>query len=136
MRIDGTNIEPPGRNRSSTDPIADEGCYCSVQTGKLCQNIVANQFGVHKSTVKKFVYCFCKGMVLSVIHSLIKVPTAEEACAIARRFEQKFSIPQIIGCIDGTHIPVLPPSDGYKDFVIRKGWPSYVLQAVVDDMYR
>ncbi|XP_060786282.1 putative nuclease HARBI1 [Neoarius graeffei] len=98
--------------------------------------LIANQFGVHKSTVKKFVYAFCKGMVATIIHQLIKVPTAEEASAIARRFEEKFLIPQIIGCIDGTHIPLLPPSDGYKDFVNRKGWPSYVLQAVVDDMYR
>uniref|UniRef100_A0A671XEC2 DDE Tnp4 domain-containing protein n=1 Tax=Sparus aurata TaxID=8175 RepID=A0A671XEC2_SPAAU len=84
----------------------------------LKYRVVANQFGVHKSTVKKF------------------VPTTEEAISIARRFEQKFHIPQIIGCIDATHIPVLPPSDGYKDFANRKGWPSYVLQAVVDDMYR
>ncbi|XP_061584890.1 uncharacterized protein LOC133450329 isoform X1 [Cololabis saira] len=98
--------------------------------------VVANQFGVHKSTVKKFVYIFCKGMVSSVIQNFITVPTAEEAVAIARRFELKFNIPQIIGCIGGTHIPVLPPSDGYKDFINRKGWTSYVLQAVVDDTYR
>ncbi|XP_029960894.1 protein ALP1-like [Salarias fasciatus] len=98
--------------------------------------VIANQFGVHKSTVKKFVYSFCKGMVSSVIHSLIQAPAAEEARAIARRFEQKFSIPQIVGCIDSTHIPVLPPRDGYKDFMNRNGWPSYVLQAVVDDTYR
>ncbi|KAJ8245206.1 hypothetical protein GJAV_G00273900 [Gymnothorax javanicus] len=75
-------------------------------------------------------------MVSSVIHKLIKAPTVEEACATARRFQQKFGMPQIMGCIDGTHIPVLPPSDGYKDFVNRKGWPSFILQAVVDDAYR
>ncbi|KAJ8273847.1 hypothetical protein GJAV_G00106160 [Gymnothorax javanicus] len=75
-------------------------------------------------------------MVSSVIHKLIKAPTVEEACATARRFQQKFGMPQIMGCIDGTHIPVLPPSDGYKDFVNRKGWPSLILQAVVDDAYR
>jgi len=98
--------------------------------------VVANHFGVHKSTVMKMVYQFCKGMVTSAIHNFIKVPTTDEAISIASRFKQKFNIPQIIGCIDGTHIPVLPPSDGYKDFVNRKGWPSYVLQAVVDDMYR
>ena len=73
-------------------------------------------------------------MVSSVIHNSIKVPTTEEAVSIAHWFEQKFHIPQIIGCIDGTHIPVLPPSDGYKDFANRKGWPSCVLQAV-DNMY-
>ncbi|XP_049914823.1 putative nuclease HARBI1 [Epinephelus moara] len=74
--------------------------------------------------------------VSSVIHKLIKEPTMEEACATARRFQQKFSMPQIMGALDGTHIPVLPPSDGYKDYVNRKGWPSFVLQAWVDDVYR
>ncbi|XP_056292436.1 uncharacterized protein LOC130207772 [Pseudoliparis swirei] len=98
--------------------------------------VVANHFGVHRSTVKKMVHQFCNGMVTSALGHLIKVPTTEEAIGIAQRFEQKFNIPQIIGCIDGTHIPVLPPSDGSKDFVNRKGWPSYVLQGVVDDMYR
>uniref|UniRef100_A0A671UEH1 DDE Tnp4 domain-containing protein n=1 Tax=Sparus aurata TaxID=8175 RepID=A0A671UEH1_SPAAU len=87
--------------------------------------VVANQFCVHKSTVKKFVYKFCKGMVSSVIHNFIKVPTTEEAISIVRRFEQKFHIPQIIGCIDGTRIPVLLPSDGYKDFANGKGLQAY-----------
>jgi hypothetical protein len=83
---------------------------------------VANQFGVHKSTVKKFVYMFCKEEMLSlVIHNFIKVFTTEEAIGIARRFKQKFNIPQIIGCNDGTHIPVLPPSDCYKDFCSKAG---------------
>ncbi len=64
-------------------------------------SVITNQFGVHKSTVKRYVYLFCKSVV--------------------------------IGCIDGTHIPVLLPSDGYRDFVNRKGWPSYIIQAVVND---
>lgn len=42
------------------------------------------------------------------------------------------NIPQIMGLLDGTHIPLLPPSDGNKEFVNRKGWPPYILQAVVD----
>ncbi len=78
---------------------------------------------------------FCKGMVTEVAQHLIRVPILEEACAVAQRFEVKFHIPQIIVCIDGTHIPVLAPSDGYRDLVNRKGWTSYVLQGVVDDKY-
>ena len=95
--------------------------------------LVANQFGIHKSTVKKFLYMFCKGMMAGPIRQLIRVPSDEEAVEIAGWFEAAHRIPQIMGIIDGTHIPILPPSDGYSDFVNRKGWPSYVLQAVVDD---
>uniref|UniRef100_A0A1A8ADX0 DDE Tnp4 domain-containing protein n=1 Tax=Nothobranchius furzeri TaxID=105023 RepID=A0A1A8ADX0_NOTFU len=72
---------------------------------------IANQFGVHKSTVKKMVYLFCHGMVDS---------------------SHQNTDP---GCVDGSHIPCLPPSDGYRDFINRKGWPSYVLQGVCDDKY-
>ncbi|XDV14258.1 hypothetical protein PO909_002432 [Leuciscus waleckii] len=95
--------------------------------------VVANQFGVDKSTVQKFVYMFCKGMVHGPIRDFIRIPDEVEASEIARSFEEVPSVPQVMGLIDGTHIPILPPSDGYKDFVNRKGWPSYVLQAVVDD---
>ena len=35
--------------------------------------------------------------------------------------------------IDGTHIPVTAPFDGYRDYVNRKGWTSIILQAVCDD---
>ncbi|CAJ1071691.1 uncharacterized protein LOC127630384 isoform X2 [Xyrichtys novacula] len=95
--------------------------------------LVSNQFGIHKSTVKKFTYMFCQGMLKGPIKELIQMPNEEEASEIATRFEAAHFIPQIMGLIDGTHIPILPPSDGFKDFVNRKGWTSYVLQAVVDD---
>lgn len=86
------------------------------------------------NAVKKFVYMFCKGMV-SYTKNVIQVLSLEKANAIAHRFEMEHHIPQIIGGVDGTHIPIVPPKDGYRDFVNRKGWPSYVLQAVVDDQY-
>ncbi|KAL7395855.1 hypothetical protein ABVT39_024490 [Epinephelus coioides] len=97
--------------------------------------LVANQFGIHKATVKENIYMFCKGMVRGLLRDLIQMPNEEEALEITCRFEAWHYIPQIMGLIDGTHIPIHPPSDGYRDFVKRKGWPSYVLQAVVDDRF-
>ncbi|KAL7385296.1 hypothetical protein ABVT39_018766 [Epinephelus coioides] len=98
-------------------------------------HLVANQFGIHKATVKKITYMFCKGVVRGLLRDLIRMPNEEEALEIARRFEASHYIPQIMGLIDGTHIPIHPPSDGYRDSVNRKGWPSYVLEAVVDDRF-
>ncbi len=44
---------------------------------------MANQFSVHKSTVKKSVCIFCKGMMNGPIRDLIPMPGEEEASEIA-----------------------------------------------------
>ncbi|XP_064482741.1 uncharacterized protein LOC135395483 [Ornithodoros turicata] len=95
--------------------------------------IVANQFGVHKSTVKKFVYLFCVTVKRHLAKKYIKMPSAQEATRIAERFEEKCHLPQIFGAIDGTHVPITAPKKGYRDFTNRKCWSSYNVQAAVDD---
>ncbi|TSK77102.1 Protein ALP1-like [Bagarius yarrelli] len=81
---------------------------------------IAYRFGVHNATVMKFVYMFCKGMVNQAIRHFIKVPNPQEARAIAERFQSRFCIPQVIGCVDVTHIPVLAPRDGHMKFLNLK----------------
>jgi hypothetical protein len=50
------------------------------------------------------------------------MPDEIECENISHHFERKSYIPQLIGAIDhGTHIPILPPSEGYRDFVNRNG---------------
>lgn len=134
--IMNTVMKPQENTVRRPIPVEMRVAIVIYKLASCCEyRLIANQFGVHKSTVMNFVRLFCKGMVESEIHQFIKVPTREEARTTARHFKEKFHLPQVIGCIDGTHIPILPPSDGYKDFVNRKGWPSYVLQAVVDSAY-
>lgn len=98
--------------------------------------VVGNMFGVHKATVHNCVYLFCNVVTKRLLKQFVKMPDAAEAIFLAQRFEQRCKLPQVIGAIDGTHIPVLPPSSGYRDFINRKGWPSLVLQAVVDSSGR
>ncbi|XP_029164237.1 protein ALP1-like [Nylanderia fulva] len=88
--------------------------------------------GIHKSTVKKCVYKVVKAINQIMLQNYIYMPHEKEAKFIAQNFEEKCGIPQIIGSIDGTHIEIIPPSEGCKDFVNRKGWPSYNVLAVVD----
>jgi len=97
--------------------------------------VVGNLFGVHKSTVHTCVYQVCKAInkLLRPLH--ITMPTLDEAKFISQCIKKKTGMEQLIGAIDGTHIPVLPPKIGYRDFVNRKGWPSMVLQGYVDNNY-
>jgi len=59
------------------------------------------------------------------------MPSENEAKDIAEVFEQVTNIPQIIGAIDGCHIPITAPEEGHADFVNRKQICSLVLQAIV-----
>uniref|UniRef100_A0A8C5NC21 Protein ANTAGONIST OF LIKE HETEROCHROMATIN PROTEIN 1-like n=1 Tax=Gouania willdenowi TaxID=441366 RepID=A0A8C5NC21_GOUWI len=99
-------------------------------------NFISNQFGVHKSTVKKFVYMFCRAMVQGPMEQLIRIPDETQAQEISRGFEEQHHMPQIMGVIDRIHIPILAPSDVLQDFINEKNWASYVLQAVVDNTCR
>ncbi|XP_067945132.1 uncharacterized protein [Watersipora subatra] len=55
---------------------------------------------------------------------------------MAAFIEKNCKYPQAIGAIDGSYIPVKPPLDGKADYICRKGYPSIVLQGVVDGHYR
>jgi len=84
--------------------------------------VAGNVFGVHKSTVK-----IVKTINNVMAHTYINMPN--QAKYIAMQFENRSHIPQIIGYIDGTHVSI--PEEGYRNFLNRKGWTSYNVQAIV-----
>ncbi|KAE8748732.1 hypothetical protein FOCC_FOCC004535 [Frankliniella occidentalis] len=96
---------------------------------------VGNQFGVHKSTVHNCLYAFCIAVNDELGAEHIRMPDEAEATIIANQFEAITNIPQIIGAIDGSHIPITGPETGRADFTNRKGYCSFVLQALVDCQY-
>lgn len=98
--------------------------------------VIGNNFGIHKATVWKCIHRVIDAINTELMSSWITMPNDDECYQIAAAFERKTHVPQLIGAIDGTHIPILPPSNGYRDYINRKGWPSMILQAVVDNKYR
>ncbi|CAN7976523.1 unnamed protein product [Ixodes persulcatus] len=77
-----------------------------------CELVVANQFGLHKSTVKKYVCPLCQTLRTKLMMDFIRQQNVEEARQIAANFEGRCHIPQIWGAIDGIHIPILAPRKG------------------------
>ena len=51
-------------------------------------------------------------------------------------FHFKWGSPQCIGAIDGSHIPIIAPTENRLDYYDRKGHHSVILQAVVDHEYK
>nr|CAB3251812.1 putative nuclease HARBI1 [Phallusia mammillata] len=95
---------------------------------------VAHNFGVSKASVynclKRFCLAICKRLDMFIF-----MPSESEAKEIATRIQREHHFPQVMGCIDGSHIPITAPMQGKKDYTNRKGWDSMVLQGLVDDHY-
>ncbi|VDI37724.1 Hypothetical predicted protein [Mytilus galloprovincialis] len=49
---------------------------------------------------------------------------------VVRKFREKRGFPGIVGCIDGTHIHIKPPTEHPQSYVNRKSFHSVILQAV------
>ena len=74
-------------------------------------------------------------MYITVNHLQVKFirwPDAEKRGAIAQSFVTKNNFPDIIGAIDGSHIPIIAPNEYHENFINRKSFHSIVLQVVCD----
>ena len=84
-------------------------------------------------------------MVLHVVHEIcqilsenigpkiVKFPVSKQEVAEATgHFLQKFGFPQVIGCIDGTHIPIKQPSENSHDYFSYRMCHTINCQAICD----
>ena len=96
---------------------------------------VASIFGVSKTSVQRYLHRFCMALCKHK-RKYIKWYSLDDAIQMAAYIEANYKYPQAIGAIDGSHIPILPPLEGKADYICRKGYPSVVLQGVVDGHYK
>ncbi|MBW0572366.1 hypothetical protein O181_112081 [Austropuccinia psidii MF-1] len=99
-------------------------------------NTVGHVFNLGKATA----YQVSRSMVQAILEALhdstIIFPAADEIekwAEIKEAFRQRQGIRNIIGAIDGTHIPIITPTnDQWNAYVNRKGWHSTISQCIVD----
>lgn len=91
---------------------------------------IADIFGVSESTVLKSRIKIVDGTLEHLIQKLIKWPDQNEQNEISNYFERKNGFPGIIGCLDGTHIPICAPKESPASYVNRKGFYRFQLQGV------
>ena len=97
---------------------------------------IAHLFGVARCTVCIIVKDVCKAIVSVLQPRYISFPHGDALQAVVDGFEHTWGVPQCVGAIDGTHIPVLRPKNNHTDYYNRKGWYSVILHGVVDHQYR
>ncbi|KAL2092906.1 hypothetical protein ACEWY4_012704 [Coilia grayii] len=93
---------------------------------------ISHLFGVGVSTVLNSVRDFCEAVIQVLLPLHLPVPDGDKFLEMAAFFKERWGVPQCVGAIDGSHIPIIAPEDYASDYFNRKGWHSIVLQGVVN----
>ena len=97
---------------------------------------LSHLFGVGLSTVCVCVNDVCRAIVAHLTARYISIPSEERLRSIVDGFMAKCGIPQCVGAIDSTHVPIIAPTENPLDYFNRKGYHSIVVQGLVDHEYR
>ncbi|EHS63584.1 uncharacterized protein PGTG_20678 [Puccinia graminis f. sp. tritici CRL 75-36-700-3] len=97
---------------------------------------IGHVFSIGKETADKATGRFVNAVLARFRRVAICYPPlarGDQWDKISASFEAKHGIPNIVGAIDGTHIPLATPADDrWKGYINRKSWASIVFQCVVD----
>lgn len=97
--------------------------------------MVAEKFNISKSTAWSYVQKVCTALV-NLSGNYILWPKGEKAQETIKKFKERQGFPGVLGAIDGSHIPITPPSDQQTAYCNRKSYHSIILQAICDADYR
>jgi DDE superfamily endonuclease len=92
---------------------------------------VADRFGVCESSAMQAVRRVTL-FLTNLAPVYIRWPRGERLDECKSGFFARAGMPCIVGAIDGSHIPIIAPSNHPEDYINRKGFHSVLLQAVVD----
>ncbi|XP_046585453.1 putative nuclease HARBI1 [Haliotis rubra] len=64
------------------------------------------------------------------------MPSGQDADMTKKQFFQIAGFPNVLGCVDGTFIRLMAPSENEADYLNRKGFHSLNVQMICDARYK
>jgi hypothetical protein len=135
---DNWSLRHPPIHYNAAFSISDR---VAVTLHYLSQSVAAHEsaaiFGMGKSSVLRYIKQVMEILTHeSVIRETVRLPrSSAEWDIIMDGFENICGFPNVCGCIDGTLIEILRPSD-YEGWYCRKMYPAINMQAIVDHKKR
>lgn len=93
---------------------------------------IAALFGIGISTVCTIVCNTTRAITQHLLPQYVQMPSRGRLREILQEFETLWGFPQVVAALDGTHIPILKPTECPSDYYNRKGFYSILIQGVVD----
>lgn len=101
------------------------------------QLTIGDTLNVSQPGAFKILDAFSHAVDEQLFDRFVNFPTDQEQIrGTKRKFMELGGFPNVIGAIDGCHIPILAPQDHEYAFVNRKGWHSINVQAACDHQGR
>ena len=73
---------------------------------------------------------------MNILPNYINVPQNQnEVQEKIEGVKSRAGFPQVVAAVDGCHVPIIGPRQSPEDYVYRKGFPSLILQELVDCNY-
>lgn len=93
--------------------------------------VVGDTMGFDKSTVSRVIDAVTDALIQKK-DEYIRWPDNDRKDVIKSGFYDKARFPNVIGCIDGTHVKIIAPHEDEQSFINRKGFHSINVQGVCD----
>ena len=103
--------------------------------GLDCREI-GDKFGIGASTANEKVNDAILFLIKNKLYTVSRLHERRNLAAIINGFLERWNLPQCLGAIDGTHIPIKAPEHFHTDYFNRKCFHSIILQAVCDSECR
>ena len=85
------------------------------------QTVIASAHGISQTSVSRCGTTVSKALA-SIVPGYINFPNITRQRVIQEYFLKKCKFPLVLGCIDGSYAPILPPSTNEDIYVNRKGF--------------
>ena len=91
------------------------------------QNMVGEMVGIGQSTASRTIHRVTNAL-LTHMGDWVKMPSQHDADAQKLKFFRLAGFPNVIGCIDGTHVRIQAPTTNEHEYVNRKNYHSINVQ--------
>jgi len=107
----------------------------AITLWRLATNIeyrsISQLFGLGRSTICTIVLETCKAITEVLLPKYVKIPQ-DKSCKEAVDGFDRLGFSQVVGAVNGTHIPIICPVENATDYYNCKGLHSTIMQAAAD----
>ena len=113
-------------------PDVQVACALRVLTEGCFQRPAGDTADVSQPSVSRILQQFCEALLVAYPDAVRFPRRGQTMQDTKNRFEARFGLPDVLGCVDGTHVYIKAPSENEHLYVNRHQRHSLNVQAVCD----